>query len=75
MPTAGLYRIVWQFYADTGELPHAIIRMTANKEMAVSLGGNKRGFVLPAEIGDLGDDPDFSSCSLKGASVIEESCE
>ena len=50
-----------------GELPLALIRMKA-KGCNVSLGGNK-GFTLPCNIGELGDDItklDLSTCSLQG---------
>ena len=51
----------------TGELPLEIIRMKANG-FDVALGGNK-GFTLPSNIGELGDDItklDLSNCSLTG---------
>ena len=50
-----------------GELPLALIRMKA-KGCHVVLFGNK-GFTLPSNIGELGDDItklDLSSCSLQG---------
>ena len=57
------------WYARTGELPLEIIRMKA-KGIIPQLGlyGNK-GFTLPLNIGELGDDItklDLSDCSLTG---------
>ena len=51
-----------------GELPLEIIRMKA-KGCDVRLYGNKPGFTLPSNIGELGDDIvnlDLSHCSLQG---------
>ena len=51
----------------TGELPLELIRMKA-KGCEVFLFGNK-GFTLPSNIGELGDDItelDLSECSLRG---------
>ena len=56
-----------------GELPLRLIRMKA-KGCTVSLSGNKPGFTLPSNIGELGDDItvlDLSGCSLGGASRVE----
>ena len=50
-----------------GELPLALIRMKA-KGCDMRLEGNK-GFTLPSNIGELGDDItklDLSDCSLEG---------
>ena len=50
-----------------GELPLELIRMKA-KGCRVILSGNK-GFTLPSNIGELGDDItqlDLSNCSLEG---------
>ena len=50
-----------------GELPLALIRMKA-KGCDINLYNNK-GFTLPGNIGELGDDItklDLSSCSLQG---------
>ena len=49
-------------------LPLEIIRMKA-KGCDVNLYGNKPGFTLPSNIGELGDDIvelDLSRCSLQG---------
>ena len=49
-------------------LPLEIIRMKA-KGCDVDLSGNKPGFTLPSNIGELGDDIvelDLSQCSLQG---------
>ena len=59
----------------TGELPLALIRMKA-KGCEIKLSGNK-GFTLPSNIGELGDDIaklDFYNCSLRGkfASASQE---
>ena len=51
-----------------GELPLELIRMKA-KGCRVDLSGNK-GFTLPSNIGELGDDItelNLSGCSLTGA--------
>ena len=51
-----------------GELPLELIRMKA-KGCEVGLSGNK-GFTLPSNIGELGDDItklDLSKCSLQGS--------
>ena len=53
----------------TGELPLELIRMKAKgSRYSIGLGGNK-GFTLPSNIGELGDDItelDLSNCSLEG---------
>ena len=52
-------------------LPLEIIRMKA-KGCDVSLGGNRPGFTLPGNIGELGDDIvelNLSLCSLRGTFV------
>ena len=51
-----------------GELLLELIRMKA-KGCKVDISGNKPGFTLPSNIGELGDDItelDLSSCSLHG---------
>ena len=51
-----------------GELPLELIRMKA-KGCNVSLIGNKPGFTLPSNIGELGDDITklvLDNCSLQG---------
>ena len=57
-----------------GELPLELIRMKA-KGCQVELGNNK-GFTLPSNIGELGDDItqlDLSGCSLHGALCMSSS--
>ena len=54
-----------------GELPLELIRMEA-KGCTVKLSGNKPGFTLPSNIGELGDDItelNLSHCSLHGVCV------
>ena len=55
--------------ACTGEIPLELIRMKA-KGCEVKLFGNKPGFMLPSNIGELGDDItklNLEACSLQGS--------